>query len=335
MDWRRFSNPVQSASVEPLGYHAVQILIDRDRTNAARQQYGGDSAIAARFDEPVTLHRVLDGEELALIYASGYVEGGMFATPEERAHGASWAAAEPEALVQWGRGWQKSRLGKDLFVARIDGKGRWFYHMVLGKRLDFDPAGGDFQAARVDPKWCDTGLGCSLRVPRQSVEFSRVLPNGKIAPMSDEQIRAYLARKPQKPVMLRSLGGMHAVGGTILGHTVVVKRDQHDKLWSVRDRDERVFVVGARSKKQAVDVATRILRAGPARLVRLNTVPLGFDAIQRGQVWERVLRGWPPDRDKIRVQEIGPSYVAVASVDGAHYFDIDAKPFLSEYRRAA
>jgi len=151
----------------------VRIVVDRDATNAARARYGSRSIIAT-FLDPVTLYRVLDDDELARIAETGEIVGGLFAIPGERAYGASWSATITK-LPEWGQGWQDrrsskvaypGRLGKNLFVARINAYGRLFYHM--GFRADswdrdplFDPRGSRHQPALIYSEECNTGSGCS------------------------------------------------------------------------------------------------------------------------------------------------------------------------------
>lgn len=342
MNWQRFSNPLHTNPV-------ARIIIDRDRTNQARRSY--DFAIIGRFDEPVALYRVLDGEELATIVATGQVEGGMFAVTGERAYGASWSTESPEELVKWGRGWQKrgGRLGKDLFVAKIQGQGLWFYHMNMGLKLrrGYDPSGGPQQVNEADTAACNTGNGCSLRVARQDAQFSRVSKDGSLTPMSEEQIRAYLSKKPEKDVVLTAISPWY-FGGTILGQTVGVAQDQRDKLWSVTNRNDVPLVVGARTKKAAIDAATRVISdwpvsiqtSPPAEPVRLNRVPPAFEAVRTGQVWQNTDRGYGWRSGKsFRVSEIRSSYVRMDTIERGPTDDyevvVPAKELFREFRRVA
>jgi len=69
----------------------VNILVDRDRTNALATPGETNNYIVAKFVSSITLYRIIDGKELHDIeLQSRRVLGGFFATPPERQHGASW-----------------------------------------------------------------------------------------------------------------------------------------------------------------------------------------------------------------------------------------------------
>lgn len=160
----------------------TRIAIDRDATLNARNKYGSQ-ALVASFLDPITLLRVLDGEELVRAHDQGQLTGGVFSVPGERAHGACWATTPLEHLIAWGRGWQKRRLGKDLFVAQIQGQGRTFYHedaedFFLSR--PFNPKGSAEQVTLADPGACNPGLGCALAVPFKDAEILRI--SGKLGP---------------------------------------------------------------------------------------------------------------------------------------------------------
>jgi hypothetical protein len=335
-----FTNPV------------VRIYIDRDLTLAAKEKYGGGS-IVGMFEDPITLYRVLDGEELARIMDTGIIEGGMFAIPGERAYGACWSATL-EGLPRWGVAWARGgarfgRLGKDLFIAKIEGAGRQFYHHAP-KDVPFDPAGSGLQPSQINSDDCSTGLGCSVRAGAWEAQFFRVVltgqldsqnrPEVRLKPLTPEDVRKYVARKPLPDVALRPLGGTHAFGGTILGVTVLVFQDHNDKLWGVYTRDEKPFVLGAKTKKQAIDAAKVILDFGTPHhrgyVTYLNRLPPGFENVQEGQVW--VDRKYHMPR-RARVDSVGASYAYVTWLDRnefqAERSTIDAKKFMKEFARVS
>jgi hypothetical protein len=324
----------------------VRIFIDRDLTLASRARYKDDSIIAT-FDDPITLYRVLDGEELARIHDTGIIEGGMFAVTSERAYGASWSATL-EKLPEWGISWSGgkarfARLGRDLFIAKIQGQGLLFYHQGP-QNVPFDPAGSLWQPSQMDASECHTGLGCSLRVGAWVAEYSRVTSSGqldahgrleiRLKPLTQDDVRTYIARKPLPDVALRSLGGPQAYGGTILGVTVLVYQDHKDKLWGVATRDEKQFVMGGKTKKQAIDAALVILSYGVPHhrgyVTYLNRRPEGIDEVAEGQMWQH--RRYSK---QVKVDEVGASYVDVTWIDPyetyPHRSVIEAKRFLREF----
>ncbi len=280
----------------------LRITINRDATLQARQKYDG-RAIVATFDDPTTLYRVMDGEELVLAATlTGEIAGGMFAIPGERMHGASWAST-PYDLVQWARGWD--RFGKDLFLARFDAQGYTFYH-VQPKSVSVDPNGPPEQDALFDSEECSTGLGCSVRVPVGSVSFAKVLPDGSLQPMSWPQVEAYAKKKPTKDVNLRPLGGDHVWGGTIFGTTVLVIQDQEDKLWGVKTRDGKFFIMGAKTRAKAVKEASDILMFGqvPPVVLFLNRRPIQMELAKPGQVWA------DNRRERVQIEKVGATYIS-------------------------
>ena len=284
----------------------VRIIIDRDLTNEHR-------GLVATFAEPMTVFRVMDGEELAIIFAAGKIEGGMFATRSERRYGASWATSSMEDVAKWGRYWSRNkRLGEDLFVAVADAKDRVFYHEVAHRSVPFDPAGEVEQIAELDSNVCNTGLGCSMTVSVKDVSFFSVGPSDELEPMTEGQIKTYLRKHPLPDVLLRPLGGTNWFGGVILGRSVSVGQDPHDKLWMARNRADKPFVLGGKTKKAVVDEAIQIIVAGAENKItaRLNRVPYGFDDVKIGQRWTESnnSRGYGGGREVV-IDHIGASYV--------------------------
>jgi len=281
----------------------VRIVVDRDLTVEHK-------GLVGTFAEPMTVFRVMDGEELAIAHAAGRIEGGMFATRSERRYGASWAASSLEDVARWGRAWSKSkRLGEDLFVAVADAKGRVFYHESAHRVTPFDVDGPAQQNAEMDSELCSTGLGCSMTIDVRDVAFFAVGPSGDLEPMTAKQIKTYVDEHPLPEVLLRPLGGTNWFGGVILGRSVSVGQDPHDKLWMVRNRADRAFVIGAKTKKAAVDEAVRIIESMAENkvTVRLNRVPYGFDTVEQGQRWSE----WHGDRRgrSLIIDRVGASYV--------------------------
>jgi hypothetical protein len=106
------------------------------------------------------------------------------------------------------------------------------------------------------------------------------------------------------------LGGTNWFGGVILGRSVSVGQDPHDKLWLVRNRADRPFVIGAKTKKAAVDEAVQVIESMAENkiMVRLNQVPPGFDDVEKGQRWNERLPGGRRGRS-FAIDHIGASYV--------------------------
>lgn len=289
------------------------------RNPLKRIRYTPDEDLySAVWDEPATFYRVLDGRELVRIVQSGEISGGLFATPDERKYGASWAGSL-EGLVDWGRSWQKRRLGKDLFVAETEGYGRRFYHMEGLKSHEY-----------FDTDECNTGLGCSMIVPVNGARFYRVLRSGKLVPFSWAEMFEYAEQHPLPPVALLSLGYDDSYSGTILGVSVFVGRDQYDKLWFVEDRNDRRFVAGGKTLKAAAESALlRISEEGPnpPGCVFLNPRPPGFERVAPNQVY----RG----RDgTFSVTKVGANYVYgfLQTYYSKSYYTFSAKDFVREFR---
>lgn len=290
--------------------HPIRIAVDRDLTLETE----GDGIVATFLDH-VSLYRALDGDELAIAHATGRFEGGMFATREERSWGASWAGTSAEDVASWARQWaERGRLGKRLFVAVADGKDHLFFREGGRKAVTFEPHGPPVQQRTMDMVLCNTGLGCSVTVALEDVTFFRVSPTGVLGKkLTKREVDRYVATHPVPDVLVRSLGmGSSWFGGLVLGHGVAVGRDEQDKLWTVEDRDGRTVILGAKTKKAAVDEVKRLIRAGQwgdGVTRRLNRVPHGFDGVRVGDRWERVRghfgRGGGP------VSFVGASYVMI------------------------
>src|SRR5450631_1617202 len=118
----------------------VQIFVDRDETLKWRRHDGdgpkGEGAIVATFDSPISLYRIMDGDEIRRIYKSRKVLGGFFAVKGERAYGASWGENISQ-VIHWGNTHRGHRLGKDLFLAKIYAYHKLFFHM--NPKVNWDP----------------------------------------------------------------------------------------------------------------------------------------------------------------------------------------------------
>jgi len=314
----------------------MKVAIDRNETNRVRARYEDDQAVVARFLEPTILYRIFDGEELVRIAHTGEIAGGMFAMTQERGYGASWTS-NIDGLVSWARSWQKpKRIGKDLFIARIDAHGMLFYHD--GPELPFYPDGPEEQIVDMDPSVCSTGLGCSVRAPIQMATLFRVTRDDRVGEITWGYVEQYVHRRPLKPVMLRPFHST-SFSGTILGYGVFVSLDRTDNYWEVRaaidigaDHREVPVIMGARSKKRAIEAAVEQLQYGiPPQPIYLNKRPPGFELVAPKQVYESKFYG--PYGRLFKVARVGASYVYGHWVDAPKYdARFDAKRFLREFR---
>lgn len=283
---------------------SVRILIDRDRTNKIR--LGDDSPDIVAVFRPSgqtgsharpTLYRVIDGKELRDIVHTGKVRGGLFATPDERKHGASWAH-DALRVAKWGRQW-RGRLGAELYVLELDATGKTFYHMGPVTRPGFDPFGRALQPVTMELTECETGLGCSVAsVSFDEVNVYRVKPKSSaLLPMTREAVVTFARRKKAKAVELKHHHGKYSTGW-IHGHSVSLHKrvPQIDRAieegraftifewprsplpehrrpqrptWEVLlrelDGNERLIVIGKPTRKAAIDAAEKLLRRRSAR----------------------------------------------------------------------
>lgn len=283
----------------------ILVTVDRDLTAST----GG---LVGRFEEDVTVYRVMDGEELCIAVASGAIEGGMFATRLEREYGASWAATSLGDVAGWGKGWAGRRLGKDLFVAEASASGRVFYRELTNadrETLGIDPSGLPKQEVRLDTAMCNTGLGCSFVVRVTDARFYRVIESGEAVPMTAADVAEYVRKHPLPEIAVRPMGlGGTWEAGVVLGKSVSVGKDENDDLWRVENRKDRPIVLGAKSKKQALEEARRVIGRGGYEdgLARLNKIPAGFEKAAPGQTWVRTTGGWGPEA--FEIDEVGASY---------------------------
>lgn len=309
----------------------ISILIDRDLSVSA-------DGLVAKFLDDVTLFRVLDGEELCIASVSGMIEGGMFATRTERQHGASWAATSLRDVAGWGASWsEQKRLGKDLFVAEVSGRGRVFYRELSQKdaaALDFDPAGAPSQEAWLDTDACNTGLGCSFMVSVKDAKIYRIQKSGEPKPMSQADVEEYVRKHPLPEVALRpySGAGNDWFAGVIRGRSVAIGKDQDDGLWRAENRKDQPFVLGAKTKKAAIEAAVRMIERGgyDGPPWRLNKVPADFERVAAGQTWRR------RDGTLLKIDRVGASYatgMAEGDLWGREFRVVKAKDLMADWKR--
>jgi hypothetical protein len=107
------------------------------------------------------------------ILDTGSIKGGDYSVPGERAFGAQWGA-DQGAVAQWGERQRGKRLGHELFMAEINGKGRVFAHLS-GADGKLQPDSGEVS---LDPSFCATGLGCSVHINIKDVVNWYAVENG-------------------------------------------------------------------------------------------------------------------------------------------------------------
>ena len=162
---------------------SVQVEVLPKLSEKARLKTNSGTAIG-RFLSTMPLYRVFDGEELQNILDTGEIKGGHYSVPAERAYGAQWGGDKNE-VVKWGEGQRGRRLGHELFLAEIDGKGRVFAHLSAADGKMKPDAG----TISLPASFCSTGLGCSVHAGLQSVKKWYVVENGKAIPSTLKDIR--------------------------------------------------------------------------------------------------------------------------------------------------
>lgn len=329
---KRTSRPKRGSRGRMVANPAINILVDRDMSIES-------DGLVAKFLDDVTLFRVMDGEELCIAAVSGTIEGGMFATRAERQHGASWAATSLKDVADWGSHWSKTkRLGNDLFVAEVSGRDRVFYRELAQAdraALDFDPAGPAQQEAWLDTDQCNTGLGCSFMVSVKDAKIYRIPKSGDPKLMGHAEVEEYVRKHPLPEVALRpySGAGNEWFAGVIRGRSVAIGKDQDDGLWRAENRKDQPFVLGAKTKKAAVEAAIHMIERGgyDGPPWRLNKVPTGFERVAAGQTWRRL------DGTMLKVDRVGASYatgMAEGDLWGSGFRVVTAKDLMKDWRRA-
>jgi hypothetical protein len=168
----------------------TRIVVDIPKTLAARKKYPlFESMVIARFDQPVSMYRVFDGNELKHMLATGKITGGNYSVKAEREHGASWGH-DITPLVQYGNQQRGKRFDQNIYLAKLDSFDHYFAH--LDPEVTVDPSGPEEQEAVMDSDRCFLGLGCSImNLGVDDVdEFYRVLESGRIERMSLAELRA-------------------------------------------------------------------------------------------------------------------------------------------------
>lgn len=152
---------------------SVKVEVIDQATEKAQGKYNSGMAVG-RFLSSIPLYRVFDGEEMREIIDTGEIKGGDYSVPGERAFGAQWGADRGE-VAQWGEGQRGKRLGHELFMAEVDGKGRVFAHLSGAGGL-LKPGAGEVS---LDPSFCATSLGCAMHISTRDVVNWYVVENGK------------------------------------------------------------------------------------------------------------------------------------------------------------
>ena len=187
----------------------IIIEIDEAATKAAIAIHQTPIRIG-RFISPVTLYRVMDGDEVKSVFESGQITGGGFSTPAERAYGAQWATTNPDDVATWGRNWAEmafnhARLGKELFVAAIQGYGLEFATLqTIGI-----PMSGQITADSAN--LYTTNLGCSVRANLHNVVQWYIVLRHKVHAISSKWIERHLHLLGRKA---RAVELCHVIGFT-------------------------------------------------------------------------------------------------------------------------
>jgi len=134
--------------------------VDVPATLAARKRWSAfEGILVGSFDGQMTLYRVFDGEEMGHILSTGKITGGKYAIPAERSMGASWGH-DISAAIRFGNSARGKRLGKDIYLAKIDAMDMTFLH--LGPEgVEIDPNAKE-QIVTIPKTTCNLGLGCSV-----------------------------------------------------------------------------------------------------------------------------------------------------------------------------
>jgi hypothetical protein len=251
--------------------HEVRVLLDRDATLKARQQFPAHpEAVIATFDASFALYRIFDGEELVRVIRTGKITGGMYSVKAERAHGASWGE-NISALISWGNRDRGRRLGNELFLAKLDAMDKRFFH--LDPKVNIDPEGPNEQPASMNVSTCNAGLGCSIMdVALDEVTLFIVDKEGQMRSVSEADAKKYVEERPKKDVELREVSRVFHQGH-ILGFDVAVVLDQSHPpptreqgpyygTWRVETKDGKIVLQGAASMEDAVKRAQEILSGG-------------------------------------------------------------------------
>ena len=190
----------QRVAARHLQAGSVKIKIYEAPTEQARKKYR-NNMIRGKFLTPIPLYRVFDGEELNRVLDTGEFTGGDYSVRAERDFGAQWGANLDE-IIKWGE-WQRGkRLGHELFIAEIDGKGKPFAHLENPGGIYEPQSEEPTQEVTLDAEFCRTALGCSVAADMRHVKnWYMVEPGGKLRKVSRadlETMRKTLGQKPRK-----------------------------------------------------------------------------------------------------------------------------------------
>jgi len=175
----------------------VSVEVNEAATLRARARFGqpteGESIIVGRFQSPISLYRVFDGEELRNILDTGEIGGGDYSVAAERAFGSQWGSDLKE-VAQWGEHQRGNRLGHELFMAEIEGQGKAFAHLHAPK------VEADVGKTVIPFDLCSTGLGCSVQVGSAEVkQWYSVGKGGRVRKVSLDSLRRRGPKMGLKP----------------------------------------------------------------------------------------------------------------------------------------
>jgi 8-oxo-dGTP pyrophosphatase MutT (NUDIX family)/GNAT superfamily N-acetyltransferase len=219
----------------------VKVFIDRKETERARQKFG-DDIVVGRFGSSIPLYRVIDGEELRKVLKGGGFTGGEFAVPGERAYGAQWGSSLSQ-VVKWGNSQRGGRLGYELFVAEIDGNGHRFSHLSgAGGKLN---TGED--TISLEKGFCNTGLGCSIKVPARMVKNWYVVEGNRANRINLKEVEMLAGKSGRRPRKVEFYLGasIKPTGSTYSTLKYVALKPEPftivdgKKVWSLEERDMR------------------------------------------------------------------------------------------------
>lgn len=269
----------------------IPILVDVPATLDVRKRFASHpAAILAEFAGSISLYRAFDGEELTRILRTGKITGGTYSAKAERAHGASWGE-NITAVIEFGNRLRDKRYGSDIFLAKLEAHGKRFYHLDPGN-VSFDPEGPPMQATTMDRSTISVGLGASiLDVWLHDVDLFVVHANHQIESLSLEAAKAYGDARPKKDVDLREVHP-HLLQGSILGVDVRVLLDKGQ--WIVVLNNDKAIVAGAKSKEDAIELATMSIKINPA-----NPFQIPPEVLERKRRYEK---HFVPDDDPEKVR---------------------------------
>lgn len=226
---------------------SVRVEVLPRPTEKARKSYGKTIAVG-RFKSSIPLFRVMDGEELRQVWDTGDIKGGEYSVPGERAFGAQWGASLPE-VAKWGDTQRGKRLGHELFVAEIDGKGRVFAHLN-GANGQLQPDSGTVD---LDSSFCNTGLGCSTHVQKRKVKQWYVVDeNGSPRKVTAAEIDDMLNEVGWKPRKVTLWMGHHfnrlpsKIAKALAWETLQMEATHAKSREEKRDLRRRQYELGAK-----------------------------------------------------------------------------------------